>query len=78
VFLNPERAPENKNAWLIGAETISGIGSGFFADWNELNSTLISPVMTAIWAGEAVPAEVLPGLCEDVDAFLAERGYTAS
>jgi ABC-type glycerol-3-phosphate transport system substrate-binding protein len=76
VFLNPERGPENKQAWLIGAETVNVNGNGFFADWNELNSTLISPVFTSIWAGEAQPADVLPGLCESVDAYLAEHGYT--
>ena len=42
-----------------------------------LNSTLISPVLTSIWAGEAQPADVLPGLCEDVDAYLAEHSYGA-
>mgnify|MGYP002336225872 CR=1 FL=1 len=78
VFLNPDRAPENKEAWLIGAETVNVNGNGFFADWNELNSTIISPVLTAIWAGEAQAADVLPGLCEDVDAYLAERGYGSS
>jgi multiple sugar transport system substrate-binding protein len=75
VFLNPDRGPENKEAWLVGAATANINGNGFFADWNELSSTLISPVMSSIWAGEAVPSEVLPGLCENVDAFLVERGY---
>jgi hypothetical protein len=49
--------------------------NGWFGDWNELNSTLINPVLTSIWAGEAQPADVLPGLCEDVDAYLTEHGY---
>lgn len=77
VFLNPDRGPANKQAWLIGAETVNVNGNGYFGDWNELNSTLISPVLTSIWAGEANPADVLPGLCEDVDAYLAEHGYGA-
>jgi multiple sugar transport system substrate-binding protein len=76
VFMNPDRPPENKEAWLIGAETASVNNNGWFADWNELNSTLINPVLASIWAGEAQPADVLPGLCEDVDAYLAEHGYT--
>jgi len=75
VFLNPERGPANKDAWLIGAESASINGNGWFADWNELNSTIISPVLSSIWAGDAVPAEVLPTLAEDIDAFLADRGY---
>ncbi len=77
VFLNPERGPENKEAWLIGAETASVNNNGWFGDWNELNSTLINPVLTSIWAGEAQPADVLPGLCESVDAYLVEHGYGA-
>jgi multiple sugar transport system substrate-binding protein len=75
VFLNPERGPENKEAWLIGAESASINGNGWFADWNELNSTIISPVLSSIWSGDAVPSEVLPTLAEDIDQFLADRGY---
>lgn len=75
VFLNDARGPANKQAWLIGAETANVNGNGFFADWQELSSTLIDPVMISIWAGEAQPADVLPGLCESVNAFLEERGY---
>jgi ABC-type glycerol-3-phosphate transport system substrate-binding protein len=77
VFLNPDRGPEHKEAWLIGAESASVNNNGWFGDWNELNSTLIGPVLTSIWAGEAQPADVLPALCEDVDAYLAEHGYGA-
>jgi multiple sugar transport system substrate-binding protein len=50
--------------------------SGWFAEWNELSGTLINPVLAEIWAGTADPAEVLPKLCEDVDAFLADARYT--
>lgn len=78
VFLNPERAPANKQAWLLGAETTSIYGQGWFPEWNELSSTIISPVLSSIWAGEAQPADVLPGLCESVDAYLAEHGYTGA
>ncbi len=77
VFLNPDRGPENKEAWLLGAESAHVNNNGWFGDWNELNSTLINPVLTSIWAGEAQPADVLPGLCESVDAYLAEHGYGA-
>jgi multiple sugar transport system substrate-binding protein len=77
VFMNDSRGPTNKQAWLVGAETANINGNGFFADWNELNGTLISPVMSSIWAGEAQAADVLPGLCEDVDKYLADHGYVA-
>jgi multiple sugar transport system substrate-binding protein len=76
TFMNPDRAPEGKAAWLTGAETANVNNNGWFGDWNELNSTLINPVLTSIWAGEAQAADVLPGVCESVDAYLAEHGYT--
>ena len=76
VFLNDDRGPVNKEAWLFMAASADIDGNGFFADWNEVNGTIISPVMTSIWSGEAQAADVLPGMCEQVDAFLADNGYT--
>lgn len=78
VFLNDERAPANKQAWLLGAATTGVNNNGFFPEWNELSSTLISPVLSSIWAGEAQAADVLPPLCDSVNAYLADHGYTAT
>lgn len=75
VFLNPDRRPENKEAWLIGAQSAPPNGYGWFADYNELASTIISPALNSIWAGDAVPADVLPTLATDIDQFLADRNY---
>lgn len=75
VFLDDSRGPANKQAWLVGAESAPPNGNGWFPEWNELNSTLISPVLTSIWAGEAQPADVLPGLCDSVNTFLTDVGY---
>jgi len=75
VFMAKDRKPENKQAFLVDAESAPPNGNGWFPEWNELNSTLISPVLTSIWAGEAKPADVLPGLCENVDKYLADHGY---
>jgi len=44
-------------------------------EWNELNGSIISPVMEQIWVGDATPADALPGLCEQVNTFLADNGY---
>jgi len=77
VFLNPERGPEHKEAWILGAESANILRDGWFPEWRELQGTLIDPVLTSIWAGEAQPADVLPGLCESVDAYLVEHGYGA-
>jgi len=76
VFMNPERGPENKEAWLVDIEDANILNNGWFGDWNELNSTIISPVLTSIWAGEAQPADVLPEMCENVNTYLVDRGYT--
>jgi len=75
VFLDDKRGPANKQAWLVGAESAQPNGNGWFPEWNELNSTLISPVLTSIWAGEAKAADVLPGTCDSVNKYLAEHGY---
>jgi multiple sugar transport system substrate-binding protein len=77
VFLNPERGPEHKEAWLLGAESSNINGFGWFAEYAELRDTLINPTLNSIWAGDAQAADVLPGLCEDVDAYLVEHGYGA-
>jgi multiple sugar transport system substrate-binding protein len=76
VFLAPDRKPANKQAFLVGAEAAPPNGYGWFPEWNEISGTLVSPVLTSIWAGEAQPADVLPGLCENVDKYLADHGYT--
>ncbi len=75
VFLDDTRGPANKQAWIVGAESSPPNGNGWFAEWNELNSTLISPVLTSIWAGEAKAADVLPGACDSVNTYLADHGY---
>jgi multiple sugar transport system substrate-binding protein len=78
VFMDDSRGPANKQAFLTDAESANTNGYGWFADYNELNSTVISPVLSSIWSGEAKPADVLPGLCDSVNKFLADKGYTAS
>ncbi len=75
VFLNDTRGPANKQAWLVGAESAPPNGNGWFAEWNEMNSTIINPVLTSIWAGEAKAADVLPGVCDSVNTYLADHGY---
>ena len=75
VFLNDKRGPANKQAWLVGAESAPPNGNGWFAEWNELNSTIINPVLTSIWAGEAKAADVLPGVCDSVNTYLSDHGY---
>ena len=75
VFMDDSRGPANKQAWLTDAASAPPNGNGWFAEWNELNSTIINPVMASIWAGEAKPADVLPGVCDSVNKYLADHGY---
>jgi multiple sugar transport system substrate-binding protein len=78
VFLTDAHGPANKQAWLTDAATANNNGNGWFADWNDLNGTLIQPVLTSIWAGTAQAADALPALCESVNSYLADHGYTAT
>ena len=75
TFLASGQPPENRQAFITMAENGSTQTTGWFAESNELNGTLINPILAEIWAGTADPAEVLPQLCEDIDAFLADAGY---
>jgi multiple sugar transport system substrate-binding protein len=75
AFLNPDQAPANRAAFLTEAAA-SGVGGfGYFPEWGELDGSILGPGMSRIWAGEATPAEVVPEVCSQIDAFLAENGY---
>ena len=50
-------------------------GFGYFPDWDELAGTIIEPGMQQIWAGEQKPDDVLPAVCNQVDAYLKGKGY---
>lgn len=70
-----DQPPANKQAILTEAKA-SGVGGfGYFPDWDELDSSIISPVLQRIWAGEAQPEQVLPDLCKQMDQFLKDKGY---
>ncbi|NCF69428.1 MAG: hypothetical protein GWP61_26035, partial [Chloroflexi bacterium] len=70
VWLGNDILPEGRQAWLTQAEGSTAQTNGFFAEWNDINGTIISPALTSIWAGEAAPADVMPGVCEQIDAAL--------
>lgn len=74
AFLGLQQPPENRQAFITEGENAKPGRTGLFAEWNELNGTIIDPAMQSIWAGEATPEEALPALCDQVDAFLAEKG----
>ncbi len=74
VWLGNENLPAGRQAFITQAEGASAKTSGYFGNWGDVNGTFIGPVLTSIWAGEAAPADVVAGLCEDVDGYLAENG----
>lgn len=75
VFAKQAGAPANKQGFLTEAAASDVGGFGYFPEWDELNGTIISPAMDSIWAGEAQPADVLPGVCTQVDEFLKAKGF---
>ena len=75
AFLSLGEPPDNRQAFITEGENARIGRTGYFAEFNEMNGTIVNPEMSRIWAGEATPEEVLPGICEQVDAFLADSGY---
>lgn len=75
AFLGLDQPPANRQAFITEGENAKVGRTAYFPEWNELNSTIISPAMDSIWAGEASAADVLPGVCDQVDQFLADAGY---
>jgi multiple sugar transport system substrate-binding protein len=74
VFMT-DQPPANKKA-IVAQAVASGVGGfGYFPEWGELDSSVISPALQQIWAGEADPAKALPELCKQVDQFLKDKGY---
>ncbi len=75
AFLQAQQPPANRQAFLTEGEGAKVGRFGLFAEWGELDSSVIGPALQRIWAGEGTPQDVLPGLCDQVDAFLQQRGY---
>lgn len=75
AFLGMSDAPANRQAFITEGENARPGRIGYFAEWRELSGSILSPALDSIWAGEAAPADVLPSLCEQVDAFLADNGF---
>jgi multiple sugar transport system substrate-binding protein len=74
AWLGNDNLPAGREAFLTQAEGSTAATGAFFGNWGDINGTIVGPVLTQIWAGEAAPADVLPGMCEQVDAYLAENG----
>lgn len=73
-FLNLGQ-PANRKAFVIAGEAARPGAFGYFPEWDELSESIINPQLERIWAGEATPQEVIPGLCQAVNEFLKQNGY---
>jgi multiple sugar transport system substrate-binding protein len=75
TFMTQTAPPANKQAFLTEGEASKVGGFGYFPDWDELAGTIIDPGIQKVWAGEQTPEEALPAICQQVDAFLKDKGY---
>lgn len=75
AFLNNGQPPANKQAFLTEAENAKVGRFGYFPEWGELDGSIISPGLEKIWAGDQTVEEALPAICQQVDAFLKDKGY---
>lgn len=75
AFLQAQKPPTNRQAFLTEGENARVGRFGYFPEWSELEDSVITAGLQRIWAGEATPEQVLPEICGQVDSFLKERGY---
>lgn len=74
AFLEQENPPANRQAFLTEGENAKVGRFGYFPEWSEIDS-IIGAELSKVWTGEAQPADVLPGICEQVDQFLTDNGF---
>ncbi|MEI8167628.1 MAG: extracellular solute-binding protein, partial [Chloroflexales bacterium] len=75
AFLSAGQPPLNRQAFITEGENARVGSFGYFPDWDELSGSIIDAGLQPVWAGEAKPAEALPQICQQVDAFLKAKGY---
>lgn len=75
AFLNSGKPPANRQAFITEGEN-SRVGRfGYFADWDELNSSIIDAGLQKVWAGEQPADQAVTEICAQVNAFLKQKGY---
>lgn len=75
AFLDMAAAPENRQAFVTEGEAAEPLRNGYFAEWNELASSIINPSLEQVWAGEISVDEAVAQICQQADDFLAANGY---
>ena len=75
VFLGTDQPPANRQAFITEGESARPGIIVVIPEWGEMAGSIINPALQQIWVGDATPEEVLPDLCEQMNAFLADNGY---
>ncbi len=75
AFLKAGQPPSNRQAFLTEGQNARVGRFGYFGEWDELNGSIIDAGLQRVWAGEATAEEAVPAICQQVDAFLQEKGY---
>lgn len=75
AFLEQGNDGLNRQAFIVEAGGADVGGLGYFPEWGELSDSIWTPGLNSIWSGEAAAADVLPVVSDQVNTFLAEKGY---
>lgn len=65
----------NRQAFIVEASGADVGGLGYFPEWGELSDSIWTPALNSIWSGEAAAADVLPAASEQINTFLADKGF---
>lgn len=75
AFLSAGVPPANRQAFITEADNAKVGRVGYFSQWGELTGSIINPTLEQIWVGDAMPADVIPAMCDQVNGFLADNGF---
>lgn len=75
AFLKADKPPQNRQAFLTEGENAKVGRFGYFPEWDEMAGSIIDAGLEPVWAGEAQPEQAVQQICQQVDAFLQEKGY---
>jgi len=73
TFQNPNQVPASRSTFNTVGETLKLINPITWKYWEELSGTITGPGLDKVWALEQTPDEAVKGICEKVNAYLAEK-----
>ncbi len=73
AFQDKTQVPANRAALSTVGETLKLINPITWKYWEELSGTITGPGLDKVWALEQTPDEAVKGICEKVNAYLAEK-----